>query len=131
MTPNVAFKYTGATPGADTTERDLFNSVTAFGYNGVASPGALQRAGIKRLLLMLNASGAVNVKFYFSTDGGITWVEDSFFATALPAGANQRDFPCEQVSQWDCKITAANAVAAAQTSYNVTISGLSDRSLAQ
>ena len=125
--PTPSWKYVGATPGADTTERDLFNTVSAF----QGTVGALGLMGIKRLIVQLNTSGAVNLKIYISTDGGTNWTEDTFFASPFSAGVNQRDFPVEQYSNKDLKITATNAAASAQTTYGIGIIGAYDRALAQ
>jgi len=127
---SAVWKYSGATPGADTTERDLFNTVTAFGYGSSASAGSLQRTGISRLLVASDTTGAVNIKFYYSTDSGVTWIEDTTYAWPLAAGSNQTDIWVQPYAQWDCKVTATNAAASAQTRYNVTITGVSDRSVA-
>ena len=131
--PQPSFKYTGATPGADTTERDVFNTVTAFGYNSIASPGALARAGLKRLLVFSSTTattGAIYLKFYYSADKGVTWVQDTDKAISPAAGVNQSDFKCEDVAHWDCKITATNQAATAQTTYDILTTGIIDRTVA-
>jgi hypothetical protein len=125
--PITTFKYTGATPGADTTERDLFNSTDAFNSNFGHTVGALALASIQRLRVSLTASGNVTLKAYYSLDGGSNWTEVTGMSQTYTATAPYTfDFFVGPYAHKDVKITATNVAASAQTTYDVLITGHSD-----
>lgn len=126
---NVIFKVS-ITPGADTTERDIFNTITAFGYGGVPSTGALQNAGIKRLLVAHHSSVGATYKLYYSPDGGVNFYEDADLAQSPAAGISQVDFKIEQHAGRDLKITHTNASASAPSPFNLSVIGITDRVVA-
>lgn len=120
--PSPQWKYIGATPGADTTERALFDTTVAF-----TTVGELALAGVKRLIVQQNVSGAVNLKIYFSLDRGANWVEDADQAQLNVVGVDQIDFKIEPYAGSDLKITSTNVAASTQTTYTVKIVGSYDR----
>jgi hypothetical protein len=111
------FKYSGGTPGADSSTYSVFNTVTAF-------PGAraLQLAGIARITLAMTHSHDLTIKAYQSQNRGTTW--DQIFEEAVTAPAatanTVRDFLTE--SYHDFKIEFVNG-GSAQTTFYVDVSG--------
>ncbi len=78
---DVSIGVSGGTPGGDSNDYVLFNSVTCF-------PGGLQAYGISRVIFGVNNSQAGTRKAYWSADKGVTWnLWDSTAVTAAAAGA--------------------------------------------
>ena len=123
--PTAAYKYTGATPGADSTERTLFDTPAAFG----GTRGAVALAGLERVQVFVPVSHVSTLKFYWSSDGGTTYVEDTDYAQSIPATSSKTyDFVLGPYAAMDFKITHTNG-GSAQTTWAPRIT-LSKRDLA-
>lgn len=86
----VRVKYTGATPGADSSTYNLFSTVTAF-------PGAgfCAQFGLGRLIVDIVNSAAGTLKGYSSEDRGVTWTQiipDTAVAARATNSENPYDF---------------------------------------
>lgn len=121
--PVTTFRYTGDTPGADTTERTLFSTVDA-----LSAYGKFALCGLRRLAVFCPVSGASTVKFYFSADGGTNWTEDTSRRRTLAADSfDTIDFLVDDVAGIDFKVTHTNDAAAAQTTWGPRITASEDR----
>ncbi len=117
----------GGTPGADSNDYVLFNSVTAFGG------GLLHPKGASRLTFYVENSAAGTLKFYASVDKGTNW-DQVGGNTAVAASASgdvsgPYDFPIDPYP--DVKLVWTNG-GSAQTTWRPAMSLIvGDRALAK
>jgi hypothetical protein len=127
-------KYQGDTPGADTDVYVLFATTdvagTGSGFINPAGANFFAHHGIKRVMLDMDHAAAVTLKWYKSSDRGVTWSQlgDSGSIAAPAAGeSTQRDFLVEPYADW--KLEATNG-GSAQTVWSVDIALTDERSVA-
>jgi hypothetical protein len=124
MTESVNFRYTGSTPGADSSTYNLFSSVTAFTGASMASNN-----GLKRLVVTVDNPQSGTGKFYRSADRGTNWVQvgGDFAATSSATDVTPFDLLFEGFA--DFKLDWVNG-GSAQTGWTVTIALTGERSAA-
>lgn len=97
MTKLVKFKYTGDTPGADSSAYTIFDTTVAF-------PGAryLLMNGFKRFVMDAEHSHLAVLDWYKSSDRGVTWDKIGTENLAAPAAnqTNIRDFLVSPYDDW-------------------------------
>lgn len=124
MTEAVAFRYTGAVPGADSNTYPIFNSVTAFTGASMA-----QNNGLKRLFVTIDNPQSATLKFYRSNDRGTNWVQvgGDFAITSSATDVSTFDGLIEGFP--DFKLDLVNG-GTAQTGMTVTIALTGERAAA-
>lgn len=86
---NVRVAVSGGTPGANSNDYILFDSVVCFSGSG------LEAHDISRIEFIVNNSQAGTLKAYWSQDSGVTWVQynsQAVVAAAPPALPGPYDY---------------------------------------
>lgn len=112
MTEYTRFKYSGATPGADSSDYILFSTVTAFG-----GKCAHQMAGLHKLVLDLFHTQAGTLKLYRSNDRGTTWTQVTSSAKSAPAAGLSSQYEVLVECFPDFKLVWTNGGSAQATWY--------------
>lgn len=122
--PYSRVKYSGSTPGADSSDYILFSTTTAFPGAGMA-----QAAGVHKLVLNLVNSHLGTLKAYRSSNRGTTWTQvDSDAVAAAGAGlSNTAEYLLEPFL--DFKLVWTNG-GSAQTTWVVDMALTDDRGAA-
>lgn len=102
MIEDIQVAVSGGTPGNDSNEYVLFNSVTCFGG------GLLPAKGIDRGQFSVNNTQSGSLKSYWSPDKGVTWNLNSTTSVAANAGitGGPYDFAISGFIDW--KLTWVN-----------------------
>lgn len=115
-------RYTGATPGADSSTYNLFSSVVAFPGAGMAND-----LGYKRIFITIDNPQSGTLKFYRSIDAGngiargTNWVQVGGDQAATSSATDVFTFDGAILGFQDFKVDWVNG-GTAQTGWTVTIS---------
>lgn len=116
MSTVTPFFPTLTTPGADTNTYKIFSTVDV----GSTNNGALQRAGIRRMIVDMAHSDDGTLNEYKSQDRGVTW--DLVSTEVVTAGATTtfREYDISAYQDWKLEWVNGNV---AQNPWRIDIAG--------
>jgi hypothetical protein len=114
-------KYTGSTPGADSSDYTLFSTTTAF-----PGAGGLQGSGVKSVETSIKNSQAGTLKAYASQDRGTNWYQVREDSVAAAASTAANTFSHDVEEYLDFKLVWTNG-GSAQATWYVDISLVDER----